>query len=89
MLLHIGENRFVPGEAIVAIVPAENVSRDTERLIRDCVEIGHYYPSYARPKAYVITARGTETFVYAAATGMETLRERIKESKNGIAHRAE
>jgi len=78
MLLHIGENRFVPTESIVTILPADHVSADTERLIRDCVEIGHYYPSYGRPKAYVITTRGKETYVYAAATGMQTLQERIK-----------
>ena len=38
MLLHIGENRFVPIGAIVTILPADHVSKDTERLIRDCVE---------------------------------------------------
>ena len=78
MLLHIGENRFVPTGSVVSILPAENVSRDTERLIRDCVEIGHYYPSYGRPKAYVIATRDDRTYVYAAATAVETLQERIK-----------
>ena len=78
MLLHIGENRFVPIGAIVTILPADNVSKDTERLIRDCVEIGHYYPSYGRPKSYVITERDGVTYVYAAATGIETLQERLK-----------
>ena len=34
MLLHIGENRFVPSASVVAIVPADKVSADTERLIR-------------------------------------------------------
>lgn len=79
MLLHIGENRFVPVESIVAIVPAQGVSRDTERLIRDCVEIGRYYPSYGQPKAYVVATRDDATYVYAAATAVETLKERIRD----------
>ncbi len=78
MLLHIGENRFVPEASVVAIVPADGISEDTERLIRECVQIGRYYPSYGRPKAYVITARGDATYVYAASTAVETLRERIR-----------
>ena len=79
MLLHIGENRFVPSASVVAIVPADKVSADTERLIRDCVEIGRYHPSYGRPKSYVIATREDATYVYAASTAVETLKERIKE----------
>ncbi len=78
MLLHIGENRFVPTDSIVAIQPADGVSAETERLIRDCVETGRYYPSYGRPKAYVICQKGDATYVYAAATAVRTLWERIK-----------
>ncbi len=78
MLLHIGENRFVPTKDVIAIQPADKATAETERIIRDCVEAGHYYPSYGRPKAYVIATRGKETYVYAAATGMQTLQERIK-----------
>ncbi len=77
MLLHIGENRFVPSASVVAIVPAENASVETERLVRDSVENGHYYPSYGRPKSYVICTKNDETFVYAASTAVRTLKERI------------
>ena len=77
MLLHIGENRFVPSESVVAIVPADNVPPETERLLKDCAEAGRYYPSYGRPKAYVICARDEQTYIYAAATAVRTLRERI------------
>lgn len=80
MLLHIGENRFVPSASVVAILPVENVSAETERLIRDCVEIGHYYPSYGRPKSYVICTKGDDTYVYAASTAVKTLQERISEA---------
>lgn len=82
MLLHIGENRFVPTADVIAIQPAEKATAETERIIRDCVEAGHYYPSYGRPKAYVICARGNITYVYAAATAVETLRERLNETKS-------
>ena len=82
MLLHIGENRFVPLSDIVAIQPAQQATAETERLIRDCVEQGHYYPSYGRPKAYVICERAGTTYVYAAATAQETLRERLETGKS-------
>lgn len=78
MLLHIGENRFVPMQDVIAIRPAAQATAETERLIRDCVEAGHYYPSYGRPKAYVICSRNDTTYVYAAATAVETLRERME-----------
>ena len=78
MLLHIGENRFVPTKDVIAIRPAAQATAETERLIRDCVEAGHYYPSYGRPKAYVICSRNDTTYVYAAATAVETLRERME-----------
>ncbi len=81
MLLHIGENRFVPLEDVIAIRPAQQATAESERLIRDCVEEGRYYPSYGRPKAYVICERGGTTFVYAAATAVETLKERLTEQK--------
>ena len=84
MLLHIGENRFVPMQDIVAIRPAEQATAETERLIRDCVDAGHYYPSYGRPKAYVICERDKVAYVYAAATAVETLRERLKEQNGNI-----
>lgn len=77
MLLHIGENRFVPTKDVIAIQPADKATAETERIVRDCVEAGHYYPSYGRPKAYVICSREGTTYVYAAATAVETLRERI------------
>ncbi len=80
MLLHIGENRFVPTKDVIAIQPAEHATAETERIIRDCVEAGHYYPSYGRPKAYVICSRDDITYVYAAATAVETLKERLNES---------
>ena len=80
MLLHIGENRFVPTADVIAIQPAEQATAETERMIRDCVEAGHYYPSYGRPKAYVICSRNDTTYVYAAATAVQTLRERLNES---------
>ncbi len=80
MLLHIGENRFVPTGDVIAIQPADKATAETERIIRDCVETGHYYPSYGRPKAYVICERDKNVFVYAAATAVETLKERLKES---------
>ena len=80
MLLHIGENRFVPTADVIAIVPSEKASAETERIIRDCVEAGHYYPSYGRPKAYVICSRESATYVYAAATAVETLKERLHDS---------
>lgn len=79
MLLHIGENRFVPSGSIVAIVPADSVPPETERLIRSCAEAGKYYPSYGTPKSYVICVRDEETFVYAASTAIRTLKERIAE----------
>ena len=79
MLLHIGENRFVPTQDVIAIRPAAQATAETERLIRDCVEAGRYYPSYGRPKAYVICERDGTTYVYAAATAVETLRERLEE----------
>ena len=80
MLLHIGEIRFVPTGDVIAIPPAEKATAETERIIRDCVETGHYYPSYGRPKAYVICERDKTVFVYAASTAVETLRERLQES---------
>ena len=82
MLLHIGENRFVPTGDVIAIVSAEKPSAETERTVRDCVEAGRYYPSYGRPKAYVICSREGTTFVYAAATAVKTLRERLDELKS-------
>ncbi len=82
MLLHIGENRFVPLEDVIAIRPAQQATAETERMIRDCVEAGHYYPSYGRPKAYVICERDHTVFVYAAATAVETLRERLDTQKS-------
>ena len=80
MLLHIGENRFVPTADVIAIQPAEQATAETERIVRDCAEIGRYYPSYGRPKAYVICSRDGATFVYAAATAVETLKERLQNS---------
>ena len=80
MLLHIGENRFVPTGDVIAIQPADKATAETERIVRDCVEAGRYYPSYGRPKAYVICSRDNTTYVYAAATAVETLRERLNES---------
>ncbi len=80
MLLHIGENRFVPTRDVIAIQPADKATAETERIIRDCVEVGRYYPSYGRPKAYVICSREDATYVYAAATAVETLKERLNES---------
>ncbi len=80
MLLHIGENRFVPTKDVIAIQPADKATAETERIIHDCVEAGHYYPSYGRPKAYVICSRDETTYVYAAATAVETLKERLNES---------
>ena len=82
MLLHIGETRFVPTADVIAIQPAERATAETERIIRDCVEVGRYYPSYGRPKAYVICSREGTTFVYAAATAVKTLRERLDEQKS-------
>ncbi len=79
MLLHIGENRFVPTADVIAIQPAVGATAETERIVRDCVELGRYYPSYGRPKAYVICSRDGATYVYAAATAVETLKERLKE----------
>ena len=79
MLLHIGENRFVPTKDVIAIQPADKATAEPERIIRDCVEAGHYYPSYGRPKAYVICSRDDTTYVYAAATAVETLKERLNE----------
>ena len=84
MLLHIGENRFVPLEDVIAIRPAQQATAETERMIRDCVEAGHYYPSYGRPKAYVICSREGTTYVYAAATAVETLKERLDERKSKV-----
>ena len=80
--MHIGENRFVPTADVIAIQPAEHATAETERIIRDCVEAGRYYPSYGRPKAYVICSREGTTFVYAAATAVKTLRERLDELKS-------
>ena len=80
MLLHIGENRFVPTADVIAIQPADSATAETERIVRDCAEIGRYYPSYGRPKAYVICSRDGATFVYAAATAVETLKERLQNS---------
>ena len=79
MLLHIGENRFVSISDVIAIRPAEQATAETERLIRDCVEAGRYYPSYGCPKAYVICERENATFVYAASTAVKTLKERLDE----------
>ena len=81
MLLHIGENRFVPTKDVIAIQPADKATAETERIIRDCAEAGHYYPSYGRPKAYVICSRDDITYVYAAATAVQTLQERLNETK--------
>lgn len=81
MLLHIGENRFVPTADVIAIQPADKATAETERIIRDCVEMGRYYPSYGRPKAYVICERNNTVFVYAAATAVQTLKERLNETK--------
>ena len=81
MLLHIGENRFVPTADVIAIQPAEHATAETERIIRDCVEVGRYYPSYGRPKAYVICSRKGATYVFAAATAVQTLKERLNETK--------
>ena len=81
MLLHIGENRFVPTADVIAIQPAEQATAETERIIRDCVEAGRYYPSYGRPNAYVICSREGATYVYAAATAVQTLKERLNEMK--------
>ena len=82
MLLHIGENRFVPGDSVVSILPADQLSEDNERLLKTCAQSGHYYPSYGRPKAYVICEKDRETFIYAASTAVRTLRERIAESRD-------
>ncbi|MBR3178768.1 MAG: DUF370 domain-containing protein [Clostridia bacterium] len=79
MLLHIGENRFVPSASIVAIVPADNVPAETDRLIHSCAEAGRYYPSYGTPKSYVVCVRDDQTYVYAASTAIRTLKERIEE----------
>ena len=84
MLLHIGENRFVPTKDVIAIQPAEQATAETERIIRDSVEAGHYYPSYGRPKAYVICERDKTVFVYAAATAVQTLRERLDQTKESL-----
>lgn len=77
MLLHIGEDRFVPTKAVVAIVPADGCGARTERLIRDCVDEGRYYPSHKRPKAYVVCEREGTTYVYASSTAVPTLKERM------------
>ena len=81
MLLHIGENRFVSIGDVIAIRPAEQATAETERIIRDCVEAGRYYPAYGRPKAYVICERDKTVFVYAASTAVKTLQERISSLK--------
>ncbi len=81
MLLHIGENRFVPTGDVIAIQPAEQATAETERIVRDCVEAGRYYPSYGRPKSYVICSRDGVSYVYAAATAIQTLKERLNELK--------
>ena len=81
MLLHIGENRFVPTGDVIAIQPAEQATAEVERIIRDCVEAGRYYPSYGWPKSYVICSRDGVTYVYAAATAIQTLKERLNELK--------
>ncbi len=81
MLLHIGENRFVPTSDVIAIQPADKATAETERIVRDCAEAGHYYPSYGRPKAYVICERNKIVYVYAAATAIQTLKERLNSSK--------
>ena len=78
MLLHIGENRFVPSGSIVAIQPAEDASPEIDRMIRACAEAGRYYPSAGRPKAYVICCRDDTTYIYAASTAVRTLKERIE-----------
>ena len=78
MLLHIGENRFVPSGSVVAIQPADDAAPETERLIRACAEAGRYYPCAGRPKAYVICCRDETTYVYAASTAVRTLKERIE-----------
>ena len=75
MLLHIGENRFVPSASIVAIVPADNVPAETDRLIRSCAEAGRYYPSYGTPKSSV-SAMTRPMFM--------PLQQRSARSKNGL-----
>ena len=84
MLLHIGENRFVSDDSVVAILPAENDAADTVRLIRDCVDAGRYYPSYGRPKAYVVCVRDGNSYVYAAATAVRTLMERLHPNERSV-----
>ena len=71
----------MPTADVIAIQPAEHATAETERIIRDCVEVGRYYPSYGRPKAYVICSRKGATYVYAAATAVQTLKERLNETK--------
>lgn len=82
MLLHIGENRFVPENAVVAIFPADQISPENERLIRECAETGRYYPSYSKPKSYVLCEKDGCVYIYAASTAMRTLKERISEQRS-------
>lgn len=81
MLLHIGENRFVPMDSVVTVLPADQLSADNEKFLETCAKDGHYYPSYGRPKSYVICEKDGETFIYAASTAVRTLKERIAESR--------
>ena len=82
MLLHIGENRFVPENAVIAIFPADQISPENERLIRECAETGRYYPSYGIPKSYVLCEKDGCVYVYAASTAVRTLKERISEQRS-------
>jgi hypothetical protein len=82
MLLHIGENRFVPENAVVAIFPADQISPENDRLIRECAETGRYYPSYSEPKSYVLCEKDGCVYIYAASTAMRTLKERISEQRS-------
>ena len=79
MLLHIGENRFVPEKSVIAILPADQVTSENERLIRECAESGRYYPSYGTPKSYVLCEKDGTVYIYAASTAVRTLKERISE----------
>lgn len=82
MLLHIGENRFVPEKSVIAILPADQLSFENERLIRECAESGRYYPSYGAPKSYVLCEKDKSVYIYAASTAVRTLKERIAEQRS-------
>ena len=82
MLLHIGENRFVPERAVIAIIPADQISEENGRLIRECAETGRYYPSYGSPKSYVLCEKDGTLYIYAASTAVRTLKERISEQRS-------